>query len=33
VRFLSDAVGFLTDELPIDPTHVDLEEVFRVAGK
>ena len=28
VRFLTDAVGFLTDQLPIDPTAVDLEEVF-----
>ena len=33
VRFLSDAVGFLTDELPIEPTVVDLDEVFRVASK
>ncbi|MBN1942141.1 MAG: YifB family Mg chelatase-like AAA ATPase, partial [Phycisphaerae bacterium] len=24
----SDAVGFLTGELPLEPTHVDLEEVF-----
>jgi len=28
VRFLTDAVGFLTDELPIDPTNVDLEAIF-----
>ncbi|MBN1555881.1 MAG: ATP-binding protein [Phycisphaerae bacterium] len=28
VRFISDAVGFLTGELPLEPTHVDLEEVF-----
>ena len=28
-----DAVGFLTDELPIEPCVVDLEEVFAVAGK
>ncbi len=33
VRFLSDAVGFLTDELPIDPVDVDLESVFSVASK
>lgn len=33
VRFLTDAVGFLTDELSIDPAQVDLEEVFAVAGR
>lgn len=41
MSFLSDAVGFLTDELPvlsmaegpIEPHVVDLEEVFAVAGK
>jgi len=33
VRFLSDAVGFLTDELPIEPHVVDLDEVFAVASK
>ncbi|MGC9455606.1 MAG: YifB family Mg chelatase-like AAA ATPase [Phycisphaerae bacterium] len=33
VRFLSDAVGFLTDELPVDPTRVDLDEVFNVAAR
>ena len=33
VNFLSDAVGFLTDELPIEPTVVDLEEAFAVAGR
>lgn len=33
VRFLSDAVGFLTEALPIDPTAVDLEAIFQVAGK
>ena len=33
VSFISDAVGFLTDELPIEPHVVDLEEVFAVAGK
>jgi len=32
VRFLSDAVGFLTDELPINPVDVDLEQVFAVAS-
>jgi len=33
VRFLTDAVGFLTDELPIDPAQVDLEEIFAVASR
>ena len=33
VRFLSDAVGFLTGELPIDPVSVDLAEIFAVAGR
>jgi magnesium chelatase family protein len=33
VNFLSDAVGFLTDELPVEPCVVDLEEVFAVASK
>ncbi|MCY2928490.1 MAG: YifB family Mg chelatase-like AAA ATPase [Planctomycetota bacterium] len=33
VRFLSDAVGFLTEALPIEPTVVDLEAIFQVAGK
>jgi len=33
VNFVSDAVGFLTDELPIEPTVVDLEEAFAVAGR
>ena len=41
VNFLSDAVGFLTDELPalsivdgpIEPTALDLEEAFAVAGR
>jgi magnesium chelatase family protein len=32
VRFLTEAVGFLTDELAIAPTEVDLEAVFAVAG-
>jgi magnesium chelatase family protein len=33
VRFLSDAVGFLTEALPIEPTVVDLEAIFQVSGK
>ncbi len=33
VRYLSDAVGFLTDELPVDPVSVDLDAIFSVAGK
>jgi len=33
VRYLSEAVGFLTDELTIDPTQVDLESVFAVEGR
>ncbi len=33
VNFLSDAVGFLTDELPIEPHTVDLDEAFAVAGR
>jgi len=33
VNFISDAVGFLTDELPIEPTVVDLEQAFAVAGR
>jgi magnesium chelatase family protein len=33
VRFLTDAVGFLTDELPVEPTRVDLEQVFNVAAR
>ena len=33
VNFLSDAVGFLTDELPIEPHVVDLDAVFSVASK
>ncbi|HUT56821.1 MAG TPA: YifB family Mg chelatase-like AAA ATPase [Phycisphaerae bacterium] len=32
VRFLADAVGFLTDELPIEPLAVDLQEIFAVSG-
>jgi magnesium chelatase family protein len=33
VHFLSDAVGFLTDELPVEPTVIDLEAIFAVAGR
>ena len=33
VAFLTDAVGFLTDELPIDPFEVDLAEVSAVASR
>ncbi len=33
VGYLTEAVGFLKDELPIDPANVDLNEVFAVAGK
>ncbi len=33
VNFLTDAVGLLTDELPIEPVDVDLEEIFAVAGR
>jgi magnesium chelatase family protein len=28
VRFLSEAIGFLTDALPLEPTAVDLEALF-----
>jgi len=33
VSDLSQAVGFLSDELPIEPAVVDLSEVFAVGGK
>ncbi len=33
VSFLTEAVGFLTGELPIDPAEVDLTEVFKTAGR
>ena len=33
VNFLTDAVGLLNDELPIEPVDVDLEEIFAVAGR
>jgi len=32
VTFLTDAVGFLTDELPIEPACVNLSEIMAVAG-
>ncbi len=33
VNYLAEAVGFLTDELPIDPVIVDLDAIFNVAGR
>jgi len=33
VKFVSDAVGFLTGELPLEPTRVDLENVFRQSSR
>ena len=33
VSSLTEAVGFLTDQLPIAPAVVDLDEVFSVAGR
>ena len=33
VKYLTEAVGFLTESLPIDPTHVDLDAVFAVASR
>ena len=33
VGSLSEAVGFLTDELPIEPTAVDLDQVFAIGSK
>ncbi len=33
VRFLTEAVGFLTDQLPLDPVEVDLQRVLAVAGR
>jgi len=33
VSFLSDAVGFLTGELPIEASRVDLEEIFAAEGR
>jgi len=33
VQYLTEAVGFLTDELPLEPVTVDLERVFSSAGR
>jgi len=33
VKYLTKAVGFLTDELPLEPVTVDLEQVFSVASR
>ena len=33
VNFLTDVVGFLTDELPIEPVTVDLEKVFATESR
>jgi magnesium chelatase family protein len=33
VAFLTEAVGFLTDELPLESARVDLEDIFAVSGK
>ncbi len=33
VATLSQAVGFLTGQLPLEPTQVDLDELFRVASR
>jgi magnesium chelatase family protein len=33
VSFLGDAVGFLNDQLPVEPFAVDLDEVFAVASR
>ena len=33
VKYLTEAVGFLTDELPLEPVTVDLAAVFSVASK
>jgi len=33
VKYLTEAVGFLTDELPLEPVSVDLADVFGVASK
>ena len=33
VKFLTEAVGFLTDELPLEPVTVDLDEVFGIASR
>ncbi|MCE5325204.1 MAG: YifB family Mg chelatase-like AAA ATPase [Planctomycetaceae bacterium] len=33
VSFLTDAVGFLTGELELEPARVDLEEIFAIEGR
>ena len=33
VSFLTEAVGFLTGALPIEPVTVDIEEIFKTAGR
>ena len=33
VKYLTEAVGFLTDELPLEPVTVDLAAVFSVCSK
>ena len=33
VRFVAEAVGFLTDELPAESVHVDMDEAFATAGR
>ncbi len=33
VKYLCEAVGFLTDELPIEPTMVDLSSIFAVSSR
>ena len=33
VSFLTDVVGFLTDELPVEPLNVDLDTIFATEGQ
>ena len=33
VRFLSDTIGFLTSEYQLEPTNVDIEQVFSQSGQ
>jgi len=33
VRYLTEAIGFLTDQLPIEPTCVDLDSLFQSANR
>jgi magnesium chelatase family protein len=33
INFLTDAVGFLTGELPVEPLAVDLEQIFAAQGR